>query len=964
MNQSVAEERISAEQPRGGTVDYANLALGRLLSAVGVNLGHYQPTFVRRCVARRMRQCGLDCVDDYYVHLVRNPTETRQLGYALQRPSGSLFRDIEALAVLSTVLSELAVERSPLQLWLPGCACGEDAYALAMLANEVVVAMPDFAPSFAVYGTDTELEVLTAARSGVYHAGAVARTPPWLRTHYLTGSHPDFRIVPLLRQSLVFLAHDITTPSALFELDLICCRNLLGNLELAAQRSVLEFMHAALRPHGCLLLGGADALPGHRDLFEADAQTPGIYRRVSGAVRLSTQAQTPTFVDAREAPVYRAAFRGLSRPALFLDENFDICDSNAAAAALRTGKRPAPLLSRNLTELFAASDRARVGEALRGVAGLGATRLHATLANGLAAVLDVVHLGATGAPRYYVECLPAPTGDTPLPARVAQMEAALLAINEGLIVIDTCGLVVEFNPTAERLTGWSRAEALGQPHARVFRLGRRVDSTAPDGLVDLAMTSDAAAVGERSDIVLQHRAGHRLALSLRMQRVAGGGLVLIFEDVSEMNLLTEELAYRATHDALTGLLNREEFESRCRAALATARRGEASAVLCYIDVDQFKVINDTLGHAAGDGLLHELASELRSQINENDALARLGGDEFGVLLAGADLGSARGVVDALLDTARNLRFDWGGQSYAVTISIGAALIAADTENITRVMSMADAACFVAKDAGRDRARFAGDDDELSRRYIEMSLVGKIGKALDEGRFVLHYEDVVRLDDSQKLVYRELLVRMREEDGSLLAPAGFIQAAERYFLMSALDRWVLRAAFRGIAQLPADNVIYAVNLSGQSLGDEKFLDYMLAELDASGVDPERICFEITETAAVSRLSEAVRFIDCVSGFGCRFALDDFGSGMASFSYLKNFRVDFLKVDGSFVRAMLCSRADHGMVETINRIGHELGLKTIAEHVESSALLQPLREMGVDWAQGRAIGWGKPFDSLLR
>ena len=539
-------------------------------------------------------------------------------------------------------------------------------------------------------------------------------------------------------------------------------------------------------------------------------------------------------------------------------------------------------------------------------------------------------------------------------------------MSNGVILLDSDGRVIEFSPVAERLTGWSRGEALGQPYARVFRLTLASEERHP---VELALDG-AVSMVDRRDLYLQHRDGRCYALSLRVRPVpsaeseTAGGAVLVFEDVSEMNLLTEELAYRATHDPLTGLLNRDEFEARARTALAEAKRSGHASVLCYIDVDQFKIINDTLGHIAGDELLHELAGELRSQLSETDVLARLGGDEFGVLLNARDLKHARPVVEALIDAARRFRFFWSGQTYAVTISAGAAVIDAASENITHAMSMADAACFVAKDAGRDRVRFAGDDDELSRRVVDMSLVGKIGKSLDEDRFVLHYEDVVRVEQPDDIVYRELLVRMRDEDGKLLTPGAFIQAAERYFLMSALDRWVLRAALRGIARLPADTVIYAVNLSGQSLGDDKFLDYVLNEIDSSGVDPERLCFEITETAAVSRLTQAVRFMSRVAESGCRFALDDFGAGMASFSYLKNFRVDFLKIDGSFVRAMLGSRADRGMVESINRIGHEFGLKTIAEHVESSALLEPLREMGVDWAQGRAIAWGRPFDELIR
>jgi len=548
------------------------------------------------------------------------------------------------------------------------------------------------------------------------------------------------------------------------------------------------------------------------------------------------------------------------------------------------------------------------------------------------------------------------------PAREHPVDVVLRALSEGVILLDREGRVIEINPAAERLCGTRRESALGRHHSEIFPLHGGVPSSGRPHPVEAALQGQGTSA-DRNDLQLQTRDGRRYALTLRLRPMPGGGALIVFSDVSEFNLLTEELAYRASHDALTGLLNREEFDARARALHQQARENGQTAVLCYLDLDQFKVINDTLGHDAGDGLLHQLAGELRSQLEPDDALARLGGDEFGVLLPRRDLTTARETVDRLVEAVRRFRYSWNGQSYAVTASVGVALIDGSSESVSRAMSLADAACFVAKDAGRDRVRIAGQDDELARRYVQMSLIGKIGKSLDEDRFLLHYEDVVATAEPRRVVYRELLVRMRDEDGRLHTPGAFIQAAERYSLMTALDRWVLRHALAGIARLPPDEVIYAINLSGQSLSNDKFLDFVLSEIDASGVDPGRLCFEITETAAVSRLTEAVRFIRRVAEGGCRFALDDFGAGMASFSYLKNFPVHILKIDGSFVRAMLASHADRGMVESINRIGHEFGLKTVAEHVESAALLVPLREIGVDWAQGRAIAWGRPFSELI-
>ncbi|MDE2148408.1 MAG: EAL domain-containing protein [Gammaproteobacteria bacterium] len=555
-------------------------------------------------------------------------------------------------------------------------------------------------------------------------------------------------------------------------------------------------------------------------------------------------------------------------------------------------------------------------------------------------------------------CGPPAAAATLVPPPAVTPDPLLGELSEAVVIVDQRGVIREFSRRAWALSGVTRDEALGRPYTQVLQLHTGTGS--PDPVADLLAGEHDTA--ELPDTRIIHRDNRHLALRLRLKRW-GNGVLMVFEDVSERNLLAEELAYRVTHDPLTGLLNRDEFDARVRGALAGARHGGKSSTLCIFDVDQFKVINDTLGHVAGDELLHELAAELRGCLGEGDVFARLGGDEFGVLLPQRDLEAARPVADLLIEAARRFRFSWAGQNHAVTISLGAVLVDGATENVAQAISMADAACYVAKDAGRDRARFAGAGDELARRHLQMSLIGKIGKALDESRFTLFYEDVVAVTDPNTVVYRELLLRLREHGGRFLAPAAYIQAAERYFMMSTLDRWVIRRALDTLAQLPPDGVIYAINLSAQSLSDDKTLELVEQELVRSGVSPQRLCFEITETAAVSRMTEAAHFITRLSQMGCRFALDDFGAGMASFSYLKNFAVDFLKIDGGFVRAMLGSRVDRGMVETINRIGHDLGLKTIAEHVESPALLAPLREMGVDWAQGRFIAWSRPVEALL-
>ncbi len=984
------------------------LRIAACLQALGAEIGATASDFADPAVLRRlharMRVLGLIEPDDYAVRLASDPIEAQELARELSRPQRLIFRDGELYAGLLRQLSGTAADAPQVQIWVPDCGRGEAVYALAMLAAQIVgqrridSASADALPEtrdFRIYGSDPDLDALVYARSARFEQRAAARVPPSLRSEFLQSDGDAWRVAPTLRAHTAFLRHALADASPLFGVDLISARHLFADLEPSALRVVLEQMHAALRSDGVLAAGDTPLLLAHADLFVPLADAPGLLARVerrsAGARRdAGARAADPAQLGAPES--YRQIFVAHPEPGLIMAGDGRIVDFNPAArqrfaTLLTPGATPGlgELLridsrTHEQTLASAAANAASVAAGGAGVAqsvslpaalsaaAAGGAREHAVvLFDGSSATLQLLPLNCGDVALWHLQ-LRDVDGGGHLQMRLQQLETlaqtTMAALAEGIIQLDAAGNVQMMNPTAERLTGWTLAEALQQPYSRVFRLQSANGQPLQDHPIDRALAGERVD-GDRNDLYLRARDSSRYALRLRLRATAdrAAGLVLVFDDVSQMNLLTEELAYRASHDPLTGLLNRAEFETRARAVVAEAQRSGSSAVLCYVDVDQFKVINDTLGHAAGDELLHELAAELRSRVAEHDTFARLGGDEFGILLNEHDLDSARSVADSLIDTARRFRFAWQGHTYAVTISIGAALIDRASESVARAMSMADAACFVAKDAGRDRVLFAGNDDELASRHVQMSMVGKIGKSLDEDRFVLHYEDVVAIAAPQQVVYRELLVRMREADGRLLLPASFIQAAERYFLMGALDRWVLRNALRGIARLPEDRVIYAVNLSGQSLGDEKFLDFVLAELDASRVDPQRICFEITETAAVSRMTEAVRFIARISQCGCRFALDDFGSGMASFNYLKNFNVHFLKIDGSFVRAMLASRTDRGMVESINRIGHEMGLKTIAEHVETPAMLAPLREMGVDWVQGRAVSWGKPFDALL-
>jgi len=683
-----------------------------------------------------------------------------------------------------------------------------------------------------------------------------------------------------------------------------------------------------------------------------------------GELRLAAGAGS---YSERLGSFFLSAFRLSALPAALLDTDRRILCVNDAMSAL-LGVPELPPQGRKLEELFDFSDRDPI---------LAASTLQADSR----CELDVrLQLGSLTRPHRLVLTRPVPDagcivaelherrGESTLAAtgggQAGYSAIGLALMREGVIETDEHGLVVGMNERAEELTGWPRARALGQSHERVLRLLSAPDAPSRNP-VRLCLQGGAARISSEHQSLT--RDGRRLSLRCSagaLLRADGGisGAVVVFEDYTRMSLLSEELAYRSTHDPITGLLNRDEFERRVNLALARSRSEGSEHLLCYIDLDQFKVVNDVHGHFAGDEMLRQIAGVFRAPLRPEDALARLGGDEFGVLLEDIRVPEGMPLLEGLLEAARNNRFVWEGQSFVTTASMGAVTINARTPDSSRALSLADAACHAAKEDGRNRVRLAEDNDEAARRYNQMSMVARINRALDHNQFSLYYEDVVRSDALGEVVYRELLLRIRGDRGEIQPPAEFIAAAERYYMMSALDRWVVNAALEGIAWRQ-DEVIYAINISGLSLGDRRFLDYVVERIHESGVRPEQLCFEITETAAISHLSEARAFIERLAGLGCRFALDDFGSGMASFSYLRNLPVHYLKIDGSFVRSMQANRLDRGMVEAINRIGHDMGLKTIAEHVEDHSLVEALRGIGVDWVQGHAISVARPFDELI-
>ncbi len=430
-------------------------------------------------------------------------------------------------------------------------------------------------------------------------------------------------------------------------------------------------------------------------------------------------------------------------------------------------------------------------------------------------------------------------------------------------------------------------------------------------------------------------------------------------DITESYLLSQQLSYQASHDPLTGLVNRREFELRLARVVKSCRGDDSEHALCYIDLDQFKVVNDTCGHDAGDELLRQIAALLKDKLRKRDTIARLGGDEFGLLLERCTLQQANRVAETVREEIDEFRFMWGGRNFRLGASIGVIPIDFSSGNVANVMRSADAACYAAKDAGRNRIHiYSADNFEVAQRHQEMQRVVEINNAFDEGRFTLYQQLIKPLnpDLPQDVYHCEVLVRMIDENGFPVLPGLFMPTAERFNLATQLDTFVFNATLDWLVAKP--EVHCTINLSGMSIANEDFLRFVVGAVESSMIDARRICFEITETAAIANLTRATHFIGQLRERGCFFALDDFGSGLSSFAYLKTLPVDFLKIDGFFVRDMVADRINFELVKSINDIGHVMGKRTIAEFVENGEILERVRSIGVDYAQGYGIAMPQP------
>ena len=555
-----------------------------------------------------------------------------------------------------------------------------------------------------------------------------------------------------------------------------------------------------------------------------------------------------------------------------------------------------------------------------------------------------------------------------------RLHITLQSIGDAVICTDAAVRVTFMNPIAEQLTGWTMASASGLPLERVFRIVDEITGLPIPSPVEACLQTLTPAYLQEG-AVLQSLTGerHDVQDSAAPVLTASGnvlGAVLVFQDITTARAMQRELAHSAMHDALTGLPNRTWFEKRLREACDAARTLGHHGALCFIDLDRFKIVNDTAGHGAGDILLRELGYLIRNHVRADDLLARLGGDEFGLLLKDCTVDQAEAIAQGVIDAIRSRRFPWHGRVYDVGASIGIAAIDQDVPPVGELMSRADVACYAAKAAGRSRLSvYRRDESDARRHHRELEVAAGIHSALEGNRFRLFAQEIRALQkkpgDGREERHIEILVRMVDEDGEMIMPGAFIPAAERYDLMGHVDRWVIRHVLReyGARLCAVPGLSVSVNLSANSLDEPFLLPFLHTELEQSALPASRIRMEITETALINNMAAANRVVTEMRRAGCTVALDDFGSGLSSFSYLKQFPVDYLKIDGSFIRNLADNVVDREIVSSINDIGHRLGVRTVAEWVEDERTLNVLRAIGVDYAQGYAIGRPVPLDAYL-
>ncbi len=549
-------------------------------------------------------------------------------------------------------------------------------------------------------------------------------------------------------------------------------------------------------------------------------------------------------------------------------------------------------------------------------------------------------------------------------------EVTLQSITESVITVAPDETIQYLNPAAVSLLGIELEEAAGQPYRNIVNIVSGASSDLISNPVrECFNTGDIVVLPEHISLVSGDSSVIAVEATVAPMKNTEGdlmGCVIVIKDVSHARKLTRQLSFQASHDVLTGLYNRRKFEEYLQEALLNVREEKREHSLCYLDLDQFKIVNDTCGHVAGDELLQQLPVIFNSVLRSGDVIARLGGDEFGILLENCNIKQAAVIADKLRQKIKAFRFAWEDKTFEIGVSIGIVGINADNIDMADIMSAADIACYAAKDSGRNRVHvYEPSDAVVSERQGQMHWTSRITEALENNSFRLYRQPIVSLDGASKEDHYEILLRMMDASGNIVPPGAFIPAAERYKLMAGVDKWVVDSVFRMIAEGHADDkqsfdkAVVSVNLSGESLSDESLLQYILQTRDKYGISLVNICFEITETAAISNINKASHFMAELKNYGCQFALDDFGSGLSSFAYLKSLPVNYLKIDGAFIKDVLRDDIDRAMVNSINDIARVMSLKTIAERVENTATMCLLKEMGINFAQGYLMGKPEPI-----
>jgi diguanylate cyclase (GGDEF)-like protein/PAS domain S-box-containing protein len=668
-----------------------------------------------------------------------------------------------------------------------------------------------------------------------------------------------------------------------------------------------------------------------------------------------------------------AMLAALREPALLHGDRIEAV--NAAFASL-VGIPADQLVGKALAELvsgeYARLAEIAVARALAGESGPALTEIEVADPHGQVTRLEITAsaIDAAGRKRVLVtaeEMLPRREEDgAALPP--ARTQLALDSLGEGILTTDAHGLIDYFNPSAEAITGMRREDAVGQAFGAMIGFVDENDRHAlADPVQQCLATGSRVNLGRRS-ILISRATGNELGVEATASpiRSPGGdisGVAVMLHDVSELRGLTQQMSYQASHDALTGLVNRREFERRLGEALEVARAGRQGHVMCYLDLDRFKAVNDTSGHLAGDNMLREVAALIREAVRDSDTVARLGGDEFGVLLVGCPLDKARQIVDDIQRAIGEYRFVWKDRIFSVGVSIGIVELTGESNSLEEVMSAADSACYVAKKQPDSRVHvYSSHDEAVARSRGEIQWLQRLQAALRDGFFELYIQPIEPArPGTVGGPALEVFVRLHDE-GQAVAPAEFFPAAERYRLMSMIDRWVLGSALAALsagAIRLAPGRTLSINISGQTLADPSFLEFVVEELDRTGVQPAQICFEVAETSVIGNMDQARRFVDVLHGMGCRFALDDFGTDLGGFSNLKSLPMDYLKIDGSFMRDLGRDTVNQAMVSAVVGMARSLNFRLVAEQIEDVSSLEAARAMGIDFVQGHAIGRPRPL-----